>query len=155
MRQAFEEGNVGVGTACDQWKMYFCTWAMRGPPLCWRLTGIEPATYSLSNCCSNHRATDQFLKLEGVYGRTPAMKRGQIPLAGYNPSYVQLIMRALIAWGQQSPPLFFTSRISLVEQSKVTQFELAHHCSVLMSDSGPFRARPGSLGPGPIALLRV
>ena len=30
------------------------TRAMRGPPPFWRLTGIEPATYGLPNCCSDH-----------------------------------------------------------------------------------------------------
>ena len=44
-------------------QFFFCTWAMRGPPLYWHLTGIETATYNLSNCCSNHWATDQFFFL--------------------------------------------------------------------------------------------
>ena len=39
----------------------FFTRAMRGPPLYWHPTGIERTTYTLSNCCSNHGATDQFL----------------------------------------------------------------------------------------------
>ena len=38
----------------DEGAAFFCTRAMRGPPFHWRLTGIEPATYSLSNGCSNH-----------------------------------------------------------------------------------------------------